>query len=209
MVTVSTSRVVMEMLRSHKLLQMEIDLLAVHADIGDDAARRDDLFAQLESGRNANRFDGGIDAAAAGHLHDRLDGLAVRAVDGRGGAEALRHFKAIIVEIDHDDLGRRVKLRGQQGGKPDRPGADDRDGAPRLNLAVEHAAFEAGRQDVAQHHQRLFVGAAGNGIEAGIRVGNADELGLRAVDGVAENPAAGGAVRVHLLAAIIAFAAGA
>jgi hypothetical protein len=80
---------------------------------------------------------------------------------------------------------------------------------PGCDLAVEHAAFEAGRQDVAEHHQRFFVGAFGNGIEAGVGVGNADELGLRAVDRVAEDPAAGRAMRVHLLAAIFAFAAGA
>ena len=80
---------------------------------------------------------------------------------------------------------------------------------PGCNLAVEHAALEAGRQDVAEHHQRFFVGAVGNRIEAVVRVGRADELGLGAVDRVAENPAAGRAVRKHLLAAIFAFAAGA
>ena len=80
---------------------------------------------------------------------------------------------------------------------------------PGCNLAVEHAALEAGRQNVAEHHQRFFVGAFGNGIEAVVRVGNADELGLRAVDRVAEDPAAGRAVRIHLLAAILAFATGA
>jgi hypothetical protein len=94
-------------------------------------------------------------------------------------------------------------------GEPDRPEPTIATVLPGLNLAVEHAAFEAGRQDVAEHHQRFFVGAFGNGIEAGVGVGNADELGLRAVDGVAEDPAAGRAVRVHLLAAIDAFAAGA
>jgi hypothetical protein len=83
------------------------------------------------------------------HLHDRLDGLAVGAVDGRRGAETLRHVKAIVVEIDHDDLGRRVELCSQQGGESNRPRADDRHAAPRLNPAVEHPAFEAGRKDVA------------------------------------------------------------
>ena len=154
-------------------------------------------LAELEGRRNADRLDGGVDAALAGHLHDRLRGLAVGAVDGRGRAEALGHLKPVVVEIDHDDLGRRVELRRQQRGEPDRSGADDRHGAARLNLAVEHAAFEAGRQDVAQHHQRLFVGAVGNGIEAGVGMGNADELGLGAVDLVAENPAAGRAMGVH------------
>ena len=69
--------------------------------------------------------------------------------------------------------------------------------APGCDLAVEHAAFEAGRQDVAEHDQRLLVGAVGDGIEAGVGVGDAHVLRLGAVDGVAEDPAAGRAVRVH------------
>ena len=79
---------------------------------------------------------------------------------------------------------------------------------PGCDLAVEHAALEAGRQDVAEHHQRLLVRAVGNRIEAGVGVGNADELRLRAVDRVAEDPAAGRAMGIHLLAAIFALAAG-
>jgi hypothetical protein len=59
-----------------------------------------------------------------------------------------------------------------------------------LNLAVENAAFEAGRQNVAQHHPRFFIGVGGNGIEARLRVWNANELGLGPVDLVAENPPA-------------------
>ena len=93
--------------------------------------------------------------------------------------------------------------------QPDWSGADDRHSAPRLNLSVEHAALEAGRQNVAEHHQRLLVGTIGNWIETGIRVGNADEFGLCPVDLIAEDPAASGAVRVHKLPAILAFATGA
>ena len=58
-----------------------------------------------------------------------LDRLAVGAVDGRGGAEALGDLKAVVVQIDHDDLGRRIELRGQQRRQADRPGADDGHGA--------------------------------------------------------------------------------
>ena len=139
----------------------------------------------------------------------RLDRLAVAAVDGLRRAEALGDLQAVVVEVDHDDLARRIELGGQQGGQTDRSGADDGHGGAGLDLAVEHAAFEAGRQDVAEHHQRLFVGAFGDGIEAGVGVRGADELGLGAVDGVAEDPAAGRAMGEHALAAVLAFAAGA
>jgi hypothetical protein len=40
--------------------------------------------------------------------------------------------RRIVVEIDHDDLGRRIELRGEQRGEADRPRADDRDRASRL-----------------------------------------------------------------------------
>src|SRR5664280_1061984 len=175
---------------------MEIDLLSMHADIGDGAARRDKFLAKFESHRDAHCLDSSIDAAFAGHLHDRLQGLAVGAVDDRRGAEALGYFKAIIVEIDHDDLTRRVELSGEKCSEPNRPRADDRHGTPRRNLAVEHTTLEAGWQDVAEHHQRFFVRGFWDRIKAGIGVGNADEFGLRTVDCVAENPAAGGAVAV-------------
>jgi hypothetical protein len=57
-----------------------------------------------------------------------------------------------------------------------------------LKLAVENAAF--GRQNVAQHHERFFIGAGAKGIEARLRAGNAKEVGLGPVDPVAENPPA-------------------
>ena len=139
----------------------------------------------------------------------RFGGVAVGAIDCRGGAEPLGHVQAVVIEIDHDDLGRRKELGREQCGEADRPGADDCDRASRLDLAVEYAALEACRQDIAEHHQRFFVCAGGNGIQAHIGVRNADELCLGAVDGIAEDPAAGGAMRVHLLAAIDACAAGA
>src|ERR1700689_4852247 len=84
--------------------QVESHFLSMHPDIGDVAAGRDDFFTHLEGGRNAHRLDGGVDTAIAGHLHDRLHGLAIGTVDASGGAEVLCHFKTIVVEIDHDDL---------------------------------------------------------------------------------------------------------
>ena len=74
-------------------------------------------------------------------------------------------MQAVIIHIDHDSLGRRIELRREQGGEPDGAGANDGDGRARLNLAVEHAAFEAGGQDVTQHDERIFVRACGNVIK--------------------------------------------
>ena len=60
--TVSTSRVVMVMFCDPQPLQMQIDLDAMHADIGDDAAGRDDILAGDEGRRHADRLDRRIDA---------------------------------------------------------------------------------------------------------------------------------------------------
>ena len=56
---------------------MESHLLSMHPDIGDGAARRDNFLTELESGRNANRLDGGVDTAVAGDLHNLLHGFAI------------------------------------------------------------------------------------------------------------------------------------
>src|SRR5665213_1155317 len=102
---------------------------------------------------------------------------------------------------------RRVELRRQQRGQADRPGADDRDRRAGRDLAIENPAFEAGRQDVTQHHQRFFVRAGWNWIEAGIGVGRADVLRLGSVDLVAEDPAARRTMGIHAAPAVVALAA--
>jgi hypothetical protein len=154
-----------------------------------------------------DRNGGGIGAALAAHLHGRALSLAV-AADGRGGAEALGHFKAIVVEIDHDDLRRRMELGGEQCRESDRSGANDRHSISRRDLSFQYATLKAGRWNVAEHRQRPFTRACGNRIETGAGVGKADGFGPRTIDGVAEDPAAGRAVGGHLSAAIFAFVAG-
>ena len=111
----------------------------------------DDHLERVRIGGVREGFVGVEDA-----VEHPLPGLAVDAVDDRRGAEALRHLEATIIAIDHDDLGRRIELGGEKGREPDRSRSDNSHGVARLNLAVEHAALEAGWQDVAQHHQRLL-----------------------------------------------------
>ena len=59
---------------------------------------------ELESRRNADRLDGGIDSPALGDFQDRVLRFAIGTVDHRRRAEPLGDLKAIVVEIDHDDL---------------------------------------------------------------------------------------------------------
>ena len=125
------------------------------------------------------------------------------------GTKCPGDFQPVVIEIDHDEHARRIELRSQQRSQPDRPRPDDCHGVARLDLAIKHAAFEPRRQDVAQHDQRFFIGAGRNWVEAGIGMRGAHVFGLAAVDRVAQDPAAGGAMRKHALAAEFAFAAGA
>ena len=64
---------------------MQIDFNAVHPNVGDGAARRDDVFAGKETGGYAHCFNGTIDANTAGHLLYLICRLTVFAVDGSGG----------------------------------------------------------------------------------------------------------------------------
>ena len=102
----------------------------------------------------------------------------------------------------------RIELRRQQDGEADRAGAHDGDRVSGLHLTVQHAALEAGRQDVAQHDERFFVAVRGKVVETHVGMRDAHELRLRAVDGVAEDPAPVAAVRVHAFPAVVALPAG-
>jgi len=180
---------------------------AMHADVGDVAAGTDDFLAEAERGRNADRFDGDIHAFAAGHGHDFFDGFAIGAVDHRGRAKFFGDFKTVVIQINDDEIRRSKKLRRQQRRQSDGPGSDDGHRVTGFDAAIEHAAFVAGRQNVAQHHHRVLVRIFGNKIKACVGKGNADELRLRAVNRVAQNPAALLAMRRHPAPAILALPA--
>ena len=117
-------------------------------------------------------------------------GVLSRVVDDDVGAELLRGLQPAVGQVDGHDVARAEQPGAHDGGEPDRAGADDGDDIAGLHLAVEDADLVAGGQDVGQH-QDLLVGHAG-GHRVGRRVGERDAhvLGLRAVDLVAEDPAA-------------------
>jgi len=76
---------------------VKIDLHAMHADVRNRPARRDNRLAQFEGGGYADRFDGGIDATSRGQFQDRRYCVAVRAIDHRGRTEALCGLQPAIV----------------------------------------------------------------------------------------------------------------
>jgi hypothetical protein len=76
----------------------------MHADVGDVAARRDDLLAQFEGRRNAHGLDGGIDADAAGQLQNRSLALPSALLTTDDAPKRFATSRRFVVEIDHDDL---------------------------------------------------------------------------------------------------------
>src|SRR3546814_3065142 len=81
---------------------MEVDFRAVHADIGDHPAGRDEFLAQTEGRRHADRLDRGIDALAIREIANQAHDVFTRAVERMRGAEPARDSRAVVVEIDHD-----------------------------------------------------------------------------------------------------------
>jgi hypothetical protein len=55
-------------------------------------------------------------------------------VNDHGRAKALGYLQTIFIEIDHNDLGWRVELSGQQFRQSDWPGSDNGNRAPRLDF---------------------------------------------------------------------------
>ena len=131
------------------------------------------------------------------------------------GADLLGEVQPVLVQVDGDDLGRAVETGGGDDGEADRAGADDGDGVAGLDLAVLHADLEAGREDVRQQQRGLVGDALRQPVERVVGERDADQLGLGAVDEVAEDPAdarralVGEAVRRVAAAAVGADAAGA
>jgi hypothetical protein len=74
-----------------------------------------------------------------------------------------------------------------------------------LHLAVEHADFVSGRQDVGQHEQLLIGDSIGSEVRGGVGEGHSHVLGLGAVDPVAEDPSsAAEALAIHAFPAVAA-----
>ena len=122
------------------------------------------------SGGTAERLVGGQDVVEAETVRDqarRVELLGLHRLQQHRRRGGIDH--AAVGEPAHgldrgDQLRRGVELGRQQRGQAHWSGTDDGDRAAGLNLAVEHAALEAGRQDIAQHDERFLVRAVGDRI---------------------------------------------
>ena len=111
----------------------------------------------------------------------------------------LRHREADRVAVDADDERGAHQLRAGRGAQADRALGEDDDRVADLDAAGLRPA-EAGRGDVGEQHDLLVGHAVGDVREVGLGRRDEQVLGLRAVDGVAEAPAADGLVAVAVAA---------
>ena len=129
-----------------ELLEMQRHRMAVDADVRNPAARPDQLGAQLERLRDADRLDGDIRAEPVGQLHDPSDRILGAVVHHDVGPEVECLRQPGVGKVDGDDPARRVQLRRHDRREPDRPGADDDDRVARLHAAVEDStSYAVGR----------------------------------------------------------------
>ena len=189
---------------------MQRDALAVHADIRDPTARPDQLGAELERLGHADRLDRDVRAQAASQLHHLRDGIFVTVVDCHVGPELERLLEASVVEVDRDDPTRRVQLGRHDRREPDRARSDDCDRVSGLDAPVQNADLVGRRQDVGEEEHLLVAQGVWNLVDRRVRERHTGELGLQAVDQMAEDPAAtaGAEAVVALLAEAAAPARG-
>lgn len=190
-----------------QFFQFEINRLPVNADYGDVAAGFDDILAHIPGGGDADRFDGAVHAVLSHYIKYLLGHVARCGADGVRCAELFGEFEAVFVHVAHDNRGGAVKLGGEEGGHAHGACAGDEYGVAGFHVAVLHADFMGGGQRVGEQQGDFFVDVGGQRHKAVVGIGGAHVFGLRAVDHVAEYPAAVAAVRVELDFAVVAGAA--
>src|SRR3990172_130147 len=181
-----------------ELFHVQINALPENAYIGYVPSGGHYIFAYFKGNGRTDGLYGNIYTPLSRQLHNPFHGRAIcPAVNRVGRAYVFCPREPAVIYIDHYYRGRRVELRGKDSREPYGARPDDGHGISGLYLSVQHAAFERGREHIREHHERVLVHPFGNRVKAGVGVGYAHELGLRAVNGVAQNPSAVHAMRVH------------
>ena len=142
-VSVLTSPVVIVRFWIHAVSSGKFDGLAVHADVGDVAARPHDGQRHVPGRRHADSLDGDIHAETVCEGDHLLLPVRVRRDDAVACAEALRLLDPVGVYVDRDDAARPVEGGCRHRGEANRTGADDRDDIARLDRAVSDADLDA------------------------------------------------------------------
>ncbi len=110
-------------------------------------------------------------------------------VDQQVGAEELGCVETGVSQVDGDDVARRVQLSSEYGGQSDRTGSDHGHRVAGLHVPVQDPDLERGGKDVGQHQDLLVACPLRQFVRRGVGEGHPDELGLRPIDEVTQDPA--------------------
>ena len=135
----------LELLLHEELEAVDLDALAErdHADHGGGAALAEHVERLLRGGREADRLERVVDAAA-GELEHGADRIDRRRVDDVGRAERQREVALRRDAVDGDDAARADDRGGLDRVQPDAAAADHRDGLAGPDLRGVHHRADAG-----------------------------------------------------------------
>nr|WP_255498287.1 hypothetical protein [Nakamurella sp. PAMC28650] len=148
----------------------------------------DEGYRRQEGLGISDRLDGHVHPETIGHREDFGDDVRSD-FHGIGGTHLERLLQPELVGVDRDDPGGTEEPGGQDRGQPDGAGTDDGHRVAGLHTAGEDADLVSGRKGVGEEDGLLVRNAAGDRVQRGVGVGDTDQLRLRAVDQVAEDPA--------------------
>jgi hypothetical protein len=133
----------------------------------------------------AQRFNGGIDAAAAGQTKDFVDHIALPEIEGGIRAHMPRNRQAFVEPVNHDDRRGTAQSGASRRAQSNRPLCEHSDDVADLDVRV-FCAGEPGGHDV-RAHQHLVVGQPRRDRrEVGLGIRHQHIFGLGTVDGVAK-----------------------
>src|ERR1051325_7083407 len=172
--------------RSERLVRNG-EISGVDAEAGKSPAGAKHAQRAFERLLRPEGLDGHIDAA--GEAADLGDDVDLAVVEDEIDPERLRHRQAAGVAVDADDHRRAEEPRADGRAESDRPLREHGDLVAESHSARLGAA-DARRGDVGEQHHLLVRQLVRNLRQIRLRVRNEEVLGLCAVDGVAEAPAA-------------------
>ena len=172
-------------------LVRQLELARVDPEARQRAAGTERPEGALERLLRPQGLDRDVGAVPAGQAHDLLDDVDLGEVERDVGAHPAGHRQPDRVAVHADDLGRAHQLGAGRRAQADRALGEDDD-----RVADAHAAGlrarEPGRGDVGQQDDLLVGHVVRDLGQVGLGRRHEQVLGLRAVDRVAEPPAADG-----------------
>jgi hypothetical protein len=172
-------------------LNVQLDALAMHANVRNVSTLRNKVLAHVEGGGDANSFHDDVEAIRFVDVfgHEIASGtLQIADVVDVCRAHLLRDGETIVVHIEEDELAWRVELRRQARCETHGSCADDCDCASGRYFSAEDADLQTCGEYVAEDEQGAFIDAFRHVIKGRVGVFDANVFGLSAVMRMAKDP---------------------